>query len=150
MSGERQHVRRPAPAPRPGSGIDASGHVTAPVESAIRARSGRGVSLSPGMASWARSALGMDAGGVGVHTGPDAHALARSVSATAFTVGRDIFFSGGSYQPHTGSGQRLIAHELTHVAQQSRMPASGGRLRVNDPGDRYEREADRIAGGGGA
>ncbi|HEX6390573.1 MAG TPA: DUF4157 domain-containing protein [Solirubrobacteraceae bacterium] len=100
------------------------------------------------MSSWARSALGLDARGVGVHTGPEAHSLARSVAATAFTVGRDIYFAGGSYQPHTGAGRRLIAHELTHVAQQARMPPSSGRLRVNTPGDRYEREADTIAGGG--
>lgn len=40
------------------------------------------------------------------------------MSARAFTSGNDVFFGAGEYQPQTAAGQRLIAHELTHVIQQ--------------------------------
>jgi hypothetical protein len=50
----------------------------------------------------------------------DAHAalLADSVSAAAFTIGRDVYFGPGRYAPETAEGRRLIAHELAHVRQQ--------------------------------
>lgn len=55
---------------------------------------------------------------VRVHHDPKADALSRSLNAKAFTVGNDVFFRRGEFQPNTSSGQRLIAHELTHVVQQ--------------------------------
>ena len=54
-----------------------------------------------------------------IHTGPEAAQSARSVEAQAYTVGKDIFFGSGKHRPHTGEGQRLLAHELSHVVQQS-------------------------------
>jgi len=62
-------------------------------------------------------ALGSDLGGVKVHTDAKAEKLNRALSAEAFTLGSDVFFSKGAYQPNTPSGSRLIAHELTHVVQ---------------------------------
>lgn len=56
---------------------------------------------------------------VRIHADGEAAASARSVGALAYTVGRDIVFGPGAYAPKTGGGQRLIAHELTHVLQQS-------------------------------
>lgn len=61
--------------------------------------------------------FGMDFGGVRVHTGPKANEAARNADARAFTVGSDIMFGAGEYQPQTPAGQGLLAHELTHVAQ---------------------------------
>jgi hypothetical protein len=60
-----------------------------------------------------------DFSGVRVHTGPDAAMAALSVNARAFTVGHDIVFGAGQYAPQTREGLWLLAHELTHVAQQS-------------------------------
>ena len=60
-------------------------------------------------------------------------ALARAVSARAFTVGSDIFFAPGEYQPGTRDGDELIAHEVAHVVQQRGAPD--------------ERAADRLAAG---
>lgn len=60
-----------------------------------------------------------DFSGVRVHTGPHAARAAEAVSAQAFTVGRDIVFGPGRYQPATTEGRKLIAHELTHVVQQN-------------------------------
>ncbi len=55
---------------------------------------------------------------VRVHTGAPAWALARSVDAEAYTVGKDVVFGEGAYDPGSARGRDLLAHELTHVAQQ--------------------------------
>src|SRR5215213_2938133 len=55
---------------------------------------------------------------VRVHSDGQAAAAARAVHARAFTVGSTIVFGQGEYSPHTAGGQRLLAHELTHVMQQ--------------------------------
>ena len=65
------------------------------------------------------SRLHYDFGQVRTHTGPRAEEAARSVNARAFTIGRDVFFGAGQYAPDTSEGQRLLAHELTHVVQQT-------------------------------
>src|SRR5207342_3241678 len=52
---------------------------------------------------------------VRVHDGPQAASSAHDISASAYTVGKDIVFAGGRYAPSTGPGQRLLAHELAHV-----------------------------------
>lgn len=63
--------------------------------------------------------FGQSFDGVRVHTGAEAAEAAEALDARAFTVGRDIFFGHGEYRPGSGEGRRLLAHELTHVAQQS-------------------------------
>lgn len=60
-----------------------------------------------------------DFSSVRVHRDDAAATTARSVRAEAFTVGTDIAFAGGRYQPATQAGRHLLAHELTHVVQQS-------------------------------
>lgn len=129
----------------PGSGILDSGNAHPSVERLINERAGRGGRLDSGMARWASEQLDPAMAPVSVHTDATADALARSVSARAFTVRNDVFFSAGQYQPHTARGRALLAHELTHVAQQQGAPA-GGPLRVSDPGDALERDAERVAG----
>jgi hypothetical protein len=92
-------------------------------------------------------ALGHDFSGVWVHTDAEADALNRHLSAKAFTIGPDIFFKRGAYAPHSGQGQELIAHELTHVVQQSKgqvNPGSSG-MTVRPAGDAFEQEADALA-----
>lgn len=61
-----------------------------------------------------------DFSSVSVHTGPRAAKSARDVDARAYTVGDDIVFDSGEYAPDTPGGRQVLAHELTHVAQQSR------------------------------
>jgi hypothetical protein len=56
---------------------------------------------------------------VRVHDDDAAGQAARSIGALAFTRGRDIWFSAGAYDPVTDGGRRLLAHELTHIAQQN-------------------------------
>lgn len=55
---------------------------------------------------------------VRLHADAETADVARSVNARAFTVGRDVVFGPGQYQPRSPEGQRLLAHELTHVVQQ--------------------------------
>jgi hypothetical protein len=79
---------------------------------------------------------------VRVHVGPQA----ASIGALAFTMGSDLYFAPGQYDPHGAHGQRLLAHELTHVVQQRagrvRNPLGGGVAVVQDPA--LEAEAERM------
>ena len=68
---------------------------------------------------------GLDFSHVRIHTDARAAESAQSVDALAYTVGRDIVFGDGQYRPDTSEGQRLLAHELTHVAQQGGMSSRG-------------------------
>jgi Domain of unknown function (DUF4157) len=63
--------------------------------------------------------FGHDFGSVRIHRNAQAAASARAVSAQAYTVGNKIVFGEGKYQPESNSGRELLAHELTHVVQQS-------------------------------
>ena len=63
--------------------------------------------------------FGHDFSRVRVHSGVAAEQSARDVNARAYTVGHDIVFGAGVFTPGTHEGRRLIAHELTHVVQQS-------------------------------
>jgi hypothetical protein len=69
---------------------------------------------------------------VRVHADSVAAESARAVKARAYTVGRDIAFGRGEYQPATREGRRLIAHELAHVVQQSAWSPDGPTLRRAD------------------
>ena len=62
--------------------------------------------------------LGHDLSQVRIHADGEAARSARSLDARAYTVGSDVVFGAGQYRPGTRSGQRLLAHELTHVVQQ--------------------------------
>ena len=69
---------------------------------------------------------GNDFSGVIIHTGARAAESARSVNALSYTVGNHIVFGEGQYAPQFTSGRRLLAHELTHVLQQSQGGAANG------------------------
>jgi hypothetical protein len=62
--------------------------------------------------------FGHDFSRVRIHAGAAAARASRAVGARAFTVENDIVFGEGQYDPHSASGHRLLAHELTHVVQQ--------------------------------
>lgn len=72
-----------------------------------------------------------DFGNVRLHLGPHAAASARALDARAYTLGSDIVFDDGQYAPETAVGRRLLAHELTHVLQQS---AGGGSPMIHRQG----------------
>ncbi len=105
-----------------------------------------GCSIDPAARSEAEKAFGRDFSHVRVHTGAAAAASAEAIGATAYTVGRDIVFGPGHYQPGTPAGRRLLAHELTHVLQQG-SAVSGPSRTLSNPHDGHERQADAVAGG---
>jgi hypothetical protein len=69
-----------------------------------------------------------DFSNVRVHTDETAAASAKAFNAAAYTVGRDLVFAAGQYSPATSEGRKLVAHELTHVLQQSAQPSKNGSL----------------------
>ncbi len=68
-----------------------------------------------------------------VHTDTRAANTASSISARAFTVGPDIAFGAGQFSPDSQSGRQLLAHELTHVIQQSGTGQATGEVVARDP-----------------
>jgi hypothetical protein len=90
------------------------------------------------------SRLGHDFSGVRVHADGAAAASAGAMGAKAYAVGEDIVFAVGRYRPGTADGDRLIGHELVHVAQQQR-GGSGGPAQAEP---RARRAADAMSGGG--
>lgn len=72
------------------------------------------------------SRLGADFSDVKVHTDQHAQQAAAGMHAKAFTVGKNIYFNKGQYNPGTAAGQELLAHELTHTIQQGAVSQQGG------------------------
>jgi hypothetical protein len=103
--------------------------------------------LDEGTQTYFTSRFGHDFSHVRVHTDQQAAESARAVGALAYTVGNHLVFGAERYSPATGSGRRLLAHELTHVVQQQHdsAPSPQHRLEIGPSQDRYEREADELA-----
>jgi hypothetical protein len=87
--------------------------------------------------------LRMDLSGVRLHTDEAANRLNRQFHASAFAVGKDIFFRQGIYNPHSENGIKILKHELAHVAQQG--GRSAAQLHLGKAGDRHEQEAERFS-----
>jgi hypothetical protein len=107
----------------------------------------RAGSASPGerlpssTAAYFGARYGHDFSSVRVHADARAGAESAGLHARAFTVGSDIHFAPGRYDPHSADGQRLLAHELAHVVQQQGRPATG-----TTPDRSGEHAADDAAG----
>lgn len=129
-----------------GDGIMPGGVVHPDVASTIATANGSGHTLDPATRERLAPHVGDPLTDVRVHTDTTADALARSVSARAFTTGSDVYFAAGEYRPGSRDGDALLAHELTHVTQQRGAPTSGP-LTVSEPGDAMETEADTVASG---
>lgn len=104
-----------------------------------------GSPMEPALRADMEGRLGHDFADVRIHTDAAAHNSAKSVNAQAYTVGSDIVFQQGKYEPESQAGQHMLAHELTHVVQQRNGPVdgtdAGGGVKVSNPSDRFEREA---------
>jgi Domain of unknown function (DUF4157) len=100
--------------------------------------------LDPSLKQRVESETGGDLSEVRLHTGERSAAQAKELSARAFTVGKDVHFGAGQFQPGTRDGDRLIAHELAHAAH------GGAEVRCkpeNEPEqqDGHEQQADEVA-----
>jgi len=86
---------------------------------AVESARGGGQALPAQLGRQMGAAFGADFSGLHIHTDQRADTLNRALSARAFTTGQDVFFRQGEYQPNSRVGQELLAHELTHVVQQT-------------------------------
>jgi hypothetical protein len=114
----------------------------------IRAELGGGHPLEGGVRQRMQSAFGADFSGVRVHSGFAAQEASDRLEARAFTIGTDIAFGPGEYQPGTPVGDALIAHELAHVVQQQSSDVDGAPMAKGEAqSSALEEEADVSAVG---
>jgi hypothetical protein len=119
------------------------------IEANIDSLRGGGQPLADSTRAFMEPRFGADLGHVRVHTDTRAAETALNVNALAFTIGRDIVFGAGQYSPETPAGQRLVAHELTHVIQQEGIARKPDDQSGKEPGravtnvDPYERYIQR-------
>lgn len=114
------------------------------LEASVQQERGQGQELAPGVRRSMETSFGWSLANVRIHDGTRADRLSRSLGARAFTVGSDIFFRQGVYNPQTRAGRSVLAHELTHVLQQQAIPLpvnqqqqfQAGRRESNQPGER--------------
>ena len=95
------------------------------LESQIQSLKGGGQHLSENDRTYFEPRFGADFSGVRVHSDSKANHLARSINAKAFTIGQDVVFGSGQYSPGSPTGRSLLAHEMTHVVQQSSAKTKG-------------------------
>ena len=90
--------------------------------------------------------FGHDFSQVRVHTDSKAAESARAVNALAYTVGKEIAFIEGSYVPNRTNSQRLLAHELTHIVQQSTAPTlKSTNIKMESDCSPRERQANKAS-----
>ncbi|MDA8048050.1 MAG: DUF4157 domain-containing protein [Actinomycetota bacterium] len=108
-----------------------------------------GRSMEPGVAAVVQKATGADPSRIRVHDGPDAARAARAVGAEMFASGPHLVAPSG-LDVTTREGAFKTIHEVHHIVnQQAKGPVegtdTGDGLRISDPGDRHEQEADAVA-----
>jgi outer membrane protein OmpA-like peptidoglycan-associated protein len=125
-------------------GLGLTGEVQRPAEPLTTA----GRPLEPSARLPLEAQLGHDFSQVRVHTGPGAADSARALGARAYTVGTQVVFGEGQFEPRSERGRALLAHELVHVVQQRGGPAGSELAETSDSA--AEREAAAVARGGPA
>src|SRR4051812_12447324 len=108
-----------APSGGHGGGDGAGDGFTASPQLASFVSRGGGAPLSTAVRRNLEPRFGLDFKDVRVHTDSTTGSMAESIGARAFTYGNDVYFGKGSYRPGSRDGDHLLAHELTHVAQQT-------------------------------
>lgn len=99
--------------------------VTTDISRRIDAMRGAGTPMTASDRAFFQPRFGADFSGTRIHTGQPAAEAARALNARAFTLGKEIYFGSGEYQPATARGGRLLAHELAHVVQHANGAAAG-------------------------
>lgn len=134
----RTRRRPPTPAPPPVTGpIRGSA-----VPSFLRDARDEGRPLMDEHRAALEPVIGRSLNDVRIHSSDAAAAMAQRFGADAFTVGRDVFFARGKFEPWSPRGYALLAHELVHVRQQIGL---GDRVqRFGDASDSAEAEAERV------
>jgi peptidoglycan hydrolase-like protein with peptidoglycan-binding domain len=89
------------------------------LEAQLGQSQGGGSPLSEDVRGFMEPRFGNDFSGVRIHTDSNAVQMNQELGAQAFTHGQDLYFNTGKYDPDSHSGKQLLAHELTHVVQQT-------------------------------
>jgi hypothetical protein len=129
--------------PRREDSTDEQGNLLPEISDQINEARGGGNPLPSDIQNEARQTLGSSFKDVRLHTGEEADAISRRISARAFTIGKDIFFKKDAYAPGTTQGRETLIHELTHVKQQSGS-RTGGKLKLGERGSAMEQQADQM------
>ena len=140
--GEEEEVStKPAGGRRPVASAD--------LEARVEAQRGGGQPVGESARASLEPHFGVDLSDVRIHADAEADEMSRQLNAKAFTTGKDVFFRSGDYQPGTTEGQKLLAHEMTHVAQQSEgAPAPAARDTSTPTSTRAVGKAPTAATGG--
>ena len=111
-----------------------------------RGTSGGGQRIPEHLRGQFEQSLGLDLGGVRVHTGGAAAESSAALGARAFAVGQDVVLGAGQYAPETPDGAWLLAHEIAHTVQQrDAVIGPQTKLEVTEDGDAMEGAADAAA-----
>ncbi len=105
-------------------GTSRTSEITSNMEDRINAMRGGGQPLPESIRAFFEPRFGRDFSKVRIHTDSKAGETAKSLNAKAFTTGKDVVLGDGQYSPDTSMGKRLLAHELTHVMQQTEKTSS--------------------------
>jgi Domain of unknown function (DUF4157) len=120
-----------------------TGDIDAAPTSVDRVLSSAGRPLEPAIQQEMGQSFGHDFSRVRVHTSAQAEQSSRDVNANAYTVGHKVVFGLGQFAPRTQTGRRLLAHELTHVVQQTEANASV--IHRSPDGDEKNKADDKAA-----
>ena len=118
--------------------------MSAKLENEITSTTGTGSFLPDSVQTKMESHFNSDFSNVRIHNDRKAVRMNQALGAHAFTHKNHIYFNRGMYNPSSRAGNRLLAHELTHVVQQNKDEIQP-KLTIGQPGDRYEQEADSVA-----
>jgi hypothetical protein len=110
MQAEKLRAQGPSPA--------AESELSPETQAAVRSLDSGGKPLDAALRSFFEPRFGQGFEQVRVHTDAADATSSQDLHALAYTRGRHIVFAPGNFEPHTERGQRLLAHELTHVVQQ--------------------------------
>lgn len=140
LTHEATHAGQQAQGPVPGRQLS---EVPSIVYDVLRST---GKPLAARTHAYMEARFGHDFSQVRIHADAKAANSARLINAQAYTVGTNVVFGAGRYAPETREGKRLMAHELTHVAQQQNTPGIlQGKLRIGSPTDCAELASDAVA-----
>jgi hypothetical protein len=101
------------------AGRDGGVQLRSSIENTLASQSGSGSPLDEDVRSFMEPRFGNDFSSVRIHTGSTAVQMNKELHAQAFTHGSDVYFNEGKYNPGSNEGKQLLAHELTHVVQQT-------------------------------
>ena len=111
-------------------------------EQLLNGSKGNGSPLNSEIQSQMEGSFGADFSGVKIHTDSTAVQMNKDMGAQAFTTGNDIYFNEGKYRPGSQNGKKLLAHELTHVVQQSSNSNEIINREISTPLDTHVKNAD--------